>query len=269
MHLDIIKYENGCADCRKEERENVSGNHRGCWGAGSYATLDFFGRLLECFPAERENERPRIIIDNNAPVPSRVRALLYGEHYEQVVEQLAGTVRYLLMGGADKIIFVCSTVHAFLPEILERVPEAEDKIVSLMTCTKKAMQNEHVTHAVVIGSEGTLDAGVYDKSFLGESEMKIYKPVPSEYPEMRKFIESVKQKKMTDSVFKEYMDFCNRLTDRHHTRNIILGCTEFPILVKEVEKHAQFLLEHSETYAQIRFWDPLDCVLEFLKTHLK
>ena len=35
-------------------------------GMGSYATLNFFGRLLDAFPATKEWERPRIII---APMP--------------------------------------------------------------------------------------------------------------------------------------------------------------------------------------------------------
>ena len=48
-------------------------------GMGSYATLDFFSRLLAAFPAEKEWDRPRILIDNRCTMPSRVRAILYGE----------------------------------------------------------------------------------------------------------------------------------------------------------------------------------------------
>ena len=33
-------------------------------GMGSYATIDFFRRLVDAFPAEKEWERPRIIVDN-------------------------------------------------------------------------------------------------------------------------------------------------------------------------------------------------------------
>ena len=33
-------------------------------GMGSYATLDFFRRILDAFPAEKEWDRPRIVIDN-------------------------------------------------------------------------------------------------------------------------------------------------------------------------------------------------------------
>lgn len=48
-------------------------------GMGSYATIDFFRRLVDAFPAEKEWERPRIIVDNYCTMPSRVRAILYNE----------------------------------------------------------------------------------------------------------------------------------------------------------------------------------------------
>ena len=51
-------------------------------GMGSYATVDFFRRLIEAFPAEKEWDRPRVIIDNNCTMPSRVRAILYHENEE-------------------------------------------------------------------------------------------------------------------------------------------------------------------------------------------
>ena len=40
-------------------------------GMGSYATLHFFQKLLEATPAEKEWDRPRIIIDNRCTMPSR------------------------------------------------------------------------------------------------------------------------------------------------------------------------------------------------------
>lgn len=46
-------------------------------GMGTYATINLFKQYAEVFPAEKEWERPRIIIDNRCTMPSRVRAFLY------------------------------------------------------------------------------------------------------------------------------------------------------------------------------------------------
>ena len=45
----------------EEYTENVIGI---MGGFGSYATLNFFEQVLDSFPAEKEWERPRILIDN-------------------------------------------------------------------------------------------------------------------------------------------------------------------------------------------------------------
>ena len=73
-------------------------------GMGSYATLDFFRRILDAFPAEKEWDRPRIVIDNRCTMPSRVRAILYQEEKETIVKEMEDAVRGLLSCGADHLV---------------------------------------------------------------------------------------------------------------------------------------------------------------------
>lgn len=47
-------------------------------GFGAYATLDFYGRLLDSFEVASERDYPNMIIDNVYSMPSRTRALLTG-----------------------------------------------------------------------------------------------------------------------------------------------------------------------------------------------
>lgn len=101
-------------------------------GMGSFATLDFFGRVLRAFPAVKEWERPRVLIDNRCTMPSRVRAILYHEQVEYVTECLAESTRNLLHGGATVLILACNTSHFFLDEILKRVPEAQGKFINII-----------------------------------------------------------------------------------------------------------------------------------------
>ena len=74
-------------------------------GMGSYATVDFFRRVIDAFPAEKEWERPRILIDNYCTMPSRVRAILYNERRNELVDDLSSSVKNLLRSGAERIIF--------------------------------------------------------------------------------------------------------------------------------------------------------------------
>ena len=71
---------------------------------GTYATINLFKQYAEVFPAEKEWERPRIIIDNRCTMPSRVRAFLYHENVERLIDEMANSIDGLLKigGGVSK-----------------------------------------------------------------------------------------------------------------------------------------------------------------------
>ena len=54
-------------------------------GMGTYATINLFKQYAKVFPAEKEWDRPRIIIDNRCTMPSRVRAFLYNENVDELI----------------------------------------------------------------------------------------------------------------------------------------------------------------------------------------
>jgi aspartate racemase len=77
-------------------------------------------------------------MDNRCTMPSRIRAILYGEHRDRLIEELSDAVRHLLEAGATKIIFLCNTTHVFLDKVLQRVPSAEGKIINIIeACSKE------------------------------------------------------------------------------------------------------------------------------------
>lgn len=101
-------------------------------GMGSYATVNFFRRIVDAFPAKKEWDRPRIIIDNYCTMPSRVRAIIYGERREELIDDLSSSVRNMIQAGAEKIIFACNTSHVFIPEVISRVPECAERIINII-----------------------------------------------------------------------------------------------------------------------------------------
>ena len=101
-------------------------------GMGSYATVDFFKRIVDAFPAAKEWNRPRILIDNYCTMPSRVRAILYGERRSELVDDLSSSVKNMLHAGAERIIFACNTSHVFIPKVISCVPECDGKIIHII-----------------------------------------------------------------------------------------------------------------------------------------
>ncbi len=223
-------------------------------GMGSYATLHFFEEILNVFPAEKEWERPRILIDNRCTMPSRVRAVLEGYQRELLVEQLCDSVRGLIRSGADKIILACNTSHCFLPDIYENVPEAKGRIVSIIEACCRSIAKAKETKVNLIASEGTIQSKVFEKE-LSKYGIEITYPKNEQYLMQRELIECVKQNKITEETLEKFKKLITYTTEQA----IILGCTEFPVLFSKATKDA---------FPNIRVYDPLICALNEIKVFL-
>ena len=133
-------------------------------GMGTYATINLFKQYAEVFPAEKEWERPRIIIDNRCTMPSRVRAFLYNENVDLLVSQMSDSMEKLVNSGANKIILACNTSHLFLPEIYKKVPSLKEKVIHIINNCVEKINNDGIKEIYLIGSEGTIESKIYQKA---------------------------------------------------------------------------------------------------------
>ncbi len=192
-------------------------------GMGTYATLHLFKQYAEMFPAEKEWDRPRIIIDNRCTMPSRVRAFLYDEKTDELVSEMTESCRNLLNAGCTSIILDCNTSHLFLPKVTENLPELKDKVINIIETCADAVLSDGVREVYVLGTEGTMDSKVY-QNVLSERSVDSRSPSGEEYHKLRSCIEAVKQNDYTESVKQTFLDLVNRYD------SCILGCTELPVL---------------------------------------
>ena len=217
-------------------------------GMGTYATIHLFKQYADVFPAEKEWDRPRIIIDNRCTMPSRVLAFLRHIKEDELVEQMSDSMRHLTEAGATRIILACNTSHLFLPRIYENVPEAEEKVVHIIRACVDRIKADGKKTVYLLGSEGTIDSHIYQDALAAEG-IECLVPAPEEYADLRECIEAVKQDKYTEEAKKLFLGLVNRYDA------CILGCTELPILY---EKYA-------DQVTCKKIYDPLMTALEKLK----
>lgn len=192
-------------------------------GMGTYATINLFQKYAEIFPAEKEWDRPRIIIDNRCTMPSRARAFLYNENVEQLVDEMSESIKYLMEAGSTHIILACNTSHLFLPKVYENLPEAKNRIVDIIQNCVEVVKESEQKELFLLASEGTIDSGIYQQAFE-KVGIKCIAPEENEYYLLRNCIEAVKQGVYTKEIKETFL----KLLDR--SPNCILGCTELPIL---------------------------------------
>ncbi len=224
-------------------------------GMGSYATLHFFKRLLEAIPAEKEWDRPRIIIDNRCTMPSRVRAIIYEEERPLLVKLLADSIRNLLNAGATHIVLACNTSHVFLEEVYKIVPEAKDHVLNIIVAVAKAMKASNVKSAGFIATEGTIMSGIFE-NICSIYDIALTPPSEDDFMELRNLIEAVKHDKISDDICRRFAAIIKKQAKSAYSNDVILGCTEFPCIYTK----ALPLLEDSG----LRVWDPLQEAINIL-----
>lgn len=230
-------------------------------GFGAYATLNFYKRILEVFKSDTERDYPHIIMDNNFTMPSRTRALLYGDDYQKVVCDIAKSMELLCQQNVGKIVLVCGTAHAFLEDVYKIVPIAKSKVINIIELTRKKLEDTNIKEVLVIAAEGTLKENIYGKEF---EKGNIHSVTPSEdkYNMIREFIESVKKNNFNEMISEKFLIFI----ENYGVKDIVLGCTEFPVLIEFIMRLDDDKKRRLEKFC---FWDPLEIVMDELKNMIK
>lgn len=221
-------------------------------GMGTYATIHMFRQYAKEFPAEKEWERPRIIIDNNCTMPSRVRAALYGEDKNKLIKEMSESMSNLIRSGASHMILACNTSHIFLPEIYEKVPMARGRIINIIETCVDGLCDDGIDEVFLLASEGTIESGMYQE-VLGARGIRCSVPQKDEYSSLRNCIEAVKQDRYTKSVEDDFLALI------HRKKTCILGCTELPVLYEKYLDHCR----------DIRVYDPILMTLHLIKMSMK
>lgn len=218
-------------------------------GMGTYATVHFFQQYADVFEAKKEFDRPRIIIDNRCTMPSRVRAFLYNEKVDELINEMTDSMQNLVDSGCTHIVLACNTSHLFLPEIYKKVPSLENKVINIIKQCVSTIQNDGVKEVYLLGSEGTIDSSIYQNA-LEKYGIKCIVPKKDEYRLIRQCIEAVKQNMYNEDTKNIFVELVNRYD------TCILGCTELPILFDKYK---------SDIAKSKKIYDPLLLVLKRLK----
>lgn len=149
-------------------------------GMGTYATINMFKQYADVFKAEKEWERPRIIIDNRCTMPSRVRAFLYKENVDELISEMFESMQYLMDAGATRIILACNTSHLFLPQIYDKIPQLKDRVVNIIDNCVDEIKKQSVKSVYLLGSEGIIQSRIYQDNLLN-SKIECITPLPEEY----------------------------------------------------------------------------------------
>ncbi len=128
-------------------------------GLGPEATVDFLAKLVAGTDAERDQDHIRLLIDHNPTVPNRHDAI--AGRNPSVAPQLVEMATGLERNGADFLVMVCNTAHAFTEEIRAAVGIP---FISIIDVTVDAVVADGHRRVGVMAAQGCLEAGLYQQA---------------------------------------------------------------------------------------------------------
>lgn len=214
-------------------------------GMGPAATADFYAKIVQATPAERDQDHPRTLIWSDPSIPDRTGALIAsGPHPGP---QLAAGARMLERSGADVIAVPCNTAHAFLPEIraavevpvLDMVLETRDRVLEMLAPGGRAG---------LLATHGTIRARLYEQAFAQRGEPLL---VPSGEQQER-VMEAIRQVKGDPESAAAAQTLCSAVADlaERGAGVVIAGCTEIPVALAGAVGLAAPVVDSTEVLAQ-------------------
>lgn len=193
-------------------------------GMGPYATAMFFQNILELTPAGKDWEHIRIIVDNNPQIPSRSRAILFGE--ESPVKKMTESCKRLEAYPVDFISVPCNSACYFLPEVQKYIKTPLLNIINIAS-EEMYIKYPEVKKVSVLGGIVTYLKETYKES-LQKRGIQLIKHDEETQRLVSELIEKVKLNKSRSLLKRFFFEIIKRIKS-YNVDGVILACTEFTL----------------------------------------
>lgn len=193
-------------------------------GMGPLATADLFQKIVESTPAKRDQDHPRIVIDNNPEIPDRT-AYIVGKGADPR-PLLIATARNVEKMGASFLAIPCNTAHFFHPDIQGAVSVP---VLHIMKEVAKHLSGK-VKKAGILASTGTLQTRLYEDG-LREAGIEAIVPSGLAQDEVMAAIYGVKAGDLVKG--RELALKCGQALVSMGAQAVIAGCTEIPLVLHD------------------------------------
>ena len=203
---------------------------------GTIATAHFFKVLAERVRAEKDQDYPRIIIDNNPNNPDRTAAIT--GRGENPVDEIVISLKNLESAGAQVIAMPCISAHYYYDEIAgsTAVP-----LINMIEETYK-VYSEKISGKIVglLATTGTVISGNFLRFF--PEEVMVF---PDEYSQENLVMEAIygeKGIKIGEVAYPKglLIQAAAELINKG-AEAIIAGCTEVSVILKNEDLPVYYL----------------------------
>jgi aspartate racemase len=199
-------------------------------GMGPYASSSFLQEILNNTPVNNDRDHLRIILDSNPHIPSRTRAILYGE--ESPLQGMIDSCRQLSNYPVDFIVLPCNSASAWIDELREHISVPILNIIEI-TVKKISQCIPAPAKIAVWGGRVTWQKESYRKYLGNITGMTYIQHTENIQNQIESFIERIKLNKIEHNLISEINTLAKYFLNTLEVNCIILGCTEFGCIPRE------------------------------------
>jgi aspartate racemase len=193
-------------------------------GLGPEATVDFMGKVVAATNAVCDQDHIHILIDHNPKVPNRHSAI--AGDTPSVGPDLARMAKRLEAAGADFLVMVCNTAHAYTDDIRAAV---DIPFVSIVDVVMDAVADTSTNNIGIMAAQGCLRAELFQQALTSRG----YEPILWSESELATFMDLVyriKAGERDDDISAGIKKLAASLAFSG-AEVLISGCTEIPLFL--------------------------------------
>jgi aspartate racemase len=199
-------------------------------GMGPMATADFFRKLIEETPAQRDQDHLPVVIYSVPQMPSRDKAITQGG--ESPFPQMLAGLHALKQQRADFVAIPCNTAHFWYEDLCR---EGGIPILHIVDAVCDELSHGHSIEGPIglLSTEATLLSRIYHDRLLQRGIELIVNPPEERAAFINPGIELVKCGRLEEAgIAVQRAVAC--LLERG-AKKLILGCTELPVALEAID----------------------------------
>jgi aspartate racemase len=200
-------------------------------GLGPEATVDYYKEIIKAFSVGNEDlNYPEIIIYcvNMSVFIGLMKQKEYGKASSYLLEKLEALKR----AGADFAAISANTPHLLFDELEAKSPLS---LISIVEATCREALKRNLKRPGLFGTEFTMNASFYADVFKKEG-LEVIMPNHADKEVInQKLFSEIELGVFKDETRKLLIDIIGKMVEQQQIDSIILGCTEFPLILTERE----------------------------------
>lgn len=198
-------------------------------GTGPEATVSYYRAVIAGVQQAKDSHTlPPVVIDSLSVF--EVLGYCSRKDYDGLVSYLLSAVENLAAAGAQVATLTGLTPHIVFDRLQASSPIP---LISAIEATRDAALAEGAGRLALLGTEYTMTQDFFARP-LREAGLEVITPAPAEIAYIQKqIVDELEHGIVTDSTRDGFIDIIARLRDEEGCEQVVLGCTELPLLLDD------------------------------------